>query len=255
MAIQLGDTEITQSDLSAKDAEVSRAQFAREARNYIFGWQRWACALKRAMFVPPPPRALRDPRVESTLLFVLCASVANLLFLPAAFAQDTNADPFVDAKGGAKLHAASGFVCPLKIGLFERDAVGEADPETGSAFCAYSALDGVYGTIKLVPLDGPYNAETSLAPDFIEEEGTGGRRLAAGITTVAAKPSPVVVYVRTYETGRLEDLHYRVLFAGAQFKNWAVEACVEYAEPRDTPVEEEFLHAVFTSAENAIVAK
>jgi len=179
----------------------------------------------------------------------------NLFLFVPAFAQDATPDPFSDTRDGGKLHTASGFVCPAKIGLFERDAVGEADPSKGADFCAYSALDGVYGTIKITPLDGPYDAKSSLAPGFIEQEGTGGKRISDGLATLAARPAQVVIYARTYETAKLEDLHYRVVFAGSQFKNWAVETTIEYADPRDTPVENEFLHAVYAAAEGEIAAK
>ena len=174
-----------------------------------------------------------------------------------ASAQDASVDPFTDARDGGKLHKASGFVCPSKIGLFGRDAVGEADPTAGSDFCAYSALDGVYGTIKLTLLSEPYNPQTSLAPGFVVQEETGGKRIAEGMTSLVVKPGtpPLAVYTRTYETAKLEDRHYRVLFAGAQFKNWAVETTIEYADPNDLAVESDFLRAVYAEAEKEIAAK
>jgi hypothetical protein len=192
---------------------------------------------------------LRNLCVPSVFLF-------GVIALPA-LAQDAGTEAFVDARDGAKLHSASGFSCPAKIGLFERDAVGEADPQNGADFCAYSALDGVYGTITLTPLTAPYDAKTSLAPGFIEQEGSGGKRIAEGNAGLAVSPGarPLTVYTRTYETAKLEDLHYRVLFTGAQFKNWAVETTIEYADPRDTPVEDEFLRAVYAAAESEIAAK
>jgi hypothetical protein len=196
--------------------------------------------------------ALRPPRN----LRVLCAKIVlSGLLVPAAFAQEATTDPFTDTHDGGKLHAASGFVCPAMIGAFERDAVGEADPEKGADFCAYSALNGVYATIRLVPLDGPYNAQTALAPDFMEQEGTGGMRIADGMAMLAAKPAPLPVYARTYETAKLEGQRYRVLFAGAQFGNWAVETTIEYADPRDTANEDRFLHAVYGTARSEIAVK
>lgn len=191
-----------------------------------------------------------------TRLGLYCALAIATLARPA-FGQDVSGEAFVDARDGAKLHSASGFSCPAKIGLFERDAVGEADPQNGADFCAYSALDGVYGTIKLIPLTGPYDAKASLSSGFVEQEGTGGKRIAEGTTNLPTKPGtpPLAIYTRTYETAKLEDLHYRVLFAGAQFKNWAIETTIEYADPRDTPVEEQFLRAVYADAESEIAAK
>lgn len=175
----------------------------------------------------------------------------------SAFAQEASPDPFADTRDGGKQHTASGFVCPARIGLFERDAVGEADPGTGADFCAYSALDGVYATVTLTLLDGPYNAASSLAPGFIEQEGTGGKRIAEGVAMIVPAPgmAAMPVYSRTYETAKLEDLHYRVVFTGAQFRNWAVETTIEYADPRDTPVEDAFLHAVYAGAEREILPK
>jgi hypothetical protein len=84
-----------------------------------------------------------------------------------------------------------------------------------------------------------------MAPDFAEQEGTGGKQISQGEANFG---KPLAIFTRTYETAKLEDLHYRVLFAGAQVKNWAVEATIEYAEPRDTPVADDFLHAVYESA-------
>ena len=195
---------------------------------------------------------LRPPRI----LCVLCAKIVFVGCLaPAAFAQDADTSVFTDTRDGGKLHAASGFICPARIGAFERDAVGEADPGKGIDFCAYSALDGIYGTIRLVPLSGPYDAQASLAPDFVETEATGGKRMVDGLVTLSAKPQPLAVYARTYETAKLEDFRYRVLFSGAQFGNWAVETTIEYADPRDVGLEDQFLHAVYAAAPNEITAK
>ncbi|HEX4080684.1 MAG TPA: hypothetical protein VHX61_17620 [Rhizomicrobium sp.] len=192
-------------------------------------------------------RETNDPRPE------VLAIVLSLLFatLPAV-AQTVAGDTFADGKDGAKVHVASGFVCPAKIGAFERDAVGESDPQAGVGFCAYGALDGVYGTIKLIPLHGAYDAKQSLDGDFAEQEGTGGKPVAEGNITVAPGTPPLVAYARTYETAKLEDLHYRVLFTGAAIGNWAVETTIEFAEPRDVPDEMGFLHAVYAAARRGI---
>lgn len=179
-----------------------------------------------------------------------------MLIASGACAQTVVGDAFADGVNGAKVHVASGFVCPAKIGPFERDAAGESDPETGADFCAYAALDGVYGTIRLVPLHGPYDAKQSMAKDFAEQEGAGGKRIAekdVGILPVSHGRA-VSVYTRTYETAKLEDLHYRVQFAGAAIGNWAVETTIEFAEPRDLPEAQEFLRAVFGDARNEVAA-
>ena len=195
------------------------------------------------------------PSAASALIFLLPAIA--LLASSAASAQVVAGDTFADGKDGAKVHVASGFVCPAKIGLFERDAVGETDPSAGADFCAYSTLDGVYGTIKLVPVQGTYDAKTSLAPDFAIQEGTVGKKVAEGDVTVAAVHggTPLTIYTRTYESAKLEDLHYRVLFAGVAVKNWAVESTIEFAEPRDTPLEKDFFHAVYDAAQTQVGTK
>src|SRR6202012_6009056 len=99
----------------------------------------------------------------------------------------------------AKVHAASGFVCPQFIGHFERDAFGERDPELGSDFCAYSARDGVYGTITLTPLKAAYDPKTALIPEFTEQEGIGGKMVGEQTVTLGGK-TPIAVYERSYET-------------------------------------------------------
>ncbi len=167
---------------------------------------------------------------------------------PAFAQQDT--DVFVDGKNNAKVHTASGFVCPLAIGVFERDSIGETDPATNTDFCAYSALDGVYGTITLKPLTGPYDAKDSLSAQFAEQEGSAGQLIGEGTQkfTPHGKGAALEVYTRTYGTASLAELHYRVLFAGGVVGNWAVEATVEYADPRDTLLEKDFLDAVYAAA-------
>jgi hypothetical protein len=170
-------------------------------------------------------------------------------------AQAADTDLFTDTRDGGKLHAASGFVCPARIGVFERDAVGEADPGTHTDFCAYSARNGIYGTIRLVPLSGPYDAPGALAPDFVETESQGAKRVADGPAMLAAQPQPLMIYARTYETAKLDDLRYRVMFSGAQFGNWAVETTIEYADPRDVGLENQFLHAVYANAQREIAVK
>ncbi len=163
---------------------------------------------------------------------------------PACALAQTAGDVFADAPGDAKRHVASGFVCPEKIGIFVRDAVGERDPSAGVDFCAYSALDGVYGTITLAPLSGPYDPKAALASDFDEQEGTGGRKIAEGPLKLAGTD----VYARSYKTSSLESIHYRVQFAAADARGWGVQVTMEYASPRDDRIEREFLETVYAAA-------
>jgi hypothetical protein len=177
-----------------------------------------------------------------------------LVSIAGAGAQTAAGDQFADGADGAKLHTASGFVCPAKIGIFERDAVGESDPQTGKDFCAYSALDGVYGTITLAPAQANYDPKQSLSDDFAEQEGTGGKKSAEGTVNIAAAKdaAPLAVYMRSYETAKLEDLHYRVTYTGAVIGSWAVQTTLEYADPRDTKEVQDFLRTVYERGQREI---
>ncbi len=169
--------------------------------------------------------------------------ILALLIATPAIAQD-DGDVFADAANNAKVHAASGFVCPAKIGLFVRDAVGERDPKAATDFCAYSALDGVYGTIEIAPLNGPYDPKTALVPEFQEQEATGGK--VVGEKT--GKFGGATVYSRSYGTSNLGDVHYRVQFAASAVGQWAVQVTMEYASPRDDALKQDFLNAVYDEA-------
>lgn len=181
----------------------------------------------------------------------LPAVACVVLVATPVFAQDS-AGTFADAKDGAKLHVASGFVCPAMIGRFERDAAGSTDVEIGASACAYSALNGVYGTITLTPLAGPYDAKTALAREFVQQEATGGKRIAETVVNLGSKDEPLAVFTRTYETARAESLSYRTLFAGTAVGNWGVAVTVEYADPRDVKDEKDFLTTIYTAAPREI---
>jgi hypothetical protein len=181
----------------------------------------------------------------------VAAILASAWLGPSALAQSFK-DDFADRGDGAKVHSASGFVCPLKIGGFERDAVGQSEPEIGSVFCAYSARDGVYGTIVLKPIVGPYDPRASLAREFSLQDGTGGRLIGEKALKIPRQEAPI--YARSYETATLLDAHYRALYTGDGIGNWAVEATVEYAEPRDSDSKNEFLAAVYAAALAEIAA-
>jgi hypothetical protein len=174
--------------------------------------------------------------------------LASWLAATPAVAQTTSIDTFKDGPDEAKVHTASGFVCPLFIGHFERDAYGERAPMLGSDFCVYSALDGVYGTITLTPLKAPYDPKTALIPEFIEQEGIGGRIVGESTQKIGGGATPISVYSRTYETAALETLHYRIMFSSGSVGNWAVAATVEFATPRDDDKLKDFLNAVYTEA-------
>lgn len=175
------------------------------------------------------------------------------LLASSCWAQDTGS-PFTDGPNGAKVHTASGLVCPAAIGAFERDAVGERDPQNGVDYCAYSALDGVYGTITVMPLPDSYDPVSVLAPEIAVQEGTGGRIVGEDTRTLGTKAVPLSVYTRTYETARLQAMQYRSLFASAAVGAWAIQVTVEYADPRDRDLEEGFLAAAYAAAAKKIGA-
>jgi hypothetical protein len=175
------------------------------------------------------------------------ALFAALLATPVL--AQTGGDVFTDGADNAKVHK-SGFVCPLHMATFERDAAGQSDIDTAADFCSYAALDGVYGTIKLIPLTGVYDPKASMVQDFTEQEQTGSHKISEGDVKLGGS----TVYARTYETSKLEDLHYRVTFAGAGLNGWAVEVTTEFADPRDTPEQKDFLDAVYEAAAKEIAA-
>jgi hypothetical protein len=176
---------------------------------------------------------------------ILGAACAALTFAVApAFADD---DAFADAKNGAKQHVASGFVCPQKIGRFERDAVGVRDPQNVKDYCAYSARDGVYGTIVLMPVKSGFDPKEMLAADFVVQEGTGGKKSSENTLQLGSDGS-LSVYARTYDAAKIEAVRYRVLFTCAAVGNWAIEVVAEYGDPRDKDAKNEFLTTVYDSA-------
>ncbi|MGA7714073.1 MAG: hypothetical protein WCA81_19430 [Rhizomicrobium sp.] len=175
--------------------------------------------------------------------FVLALGLAGA----SAGAQDV-ADPFVNGPNGAKTHTPSGFVCPLHIGVFERDAVGERDPKSSSDFCAYSALDGVYGTVTLVPLHDAFDPKALLTPEFAVQEGTGSKLIGEETQSLGPKSGPLSVYTRTYETTKVAAQRYRILFSSAAVGNWAVEVTLEYADPHDVVIKSDFLNSVYAGA-------
>jgi hypothetical protein len=166
--------------------------------------------------------------------------VALLLAASPALAQDSG-EVFSGDVGGVMQHNASGFTCPLKIGSFERDAVGQRTPEIGADYCAYSALSGVYGTIVIMPLPRTYDPKAILAPEFAIQDGSGGRMIDETQQGIGAKDAKLPVFVRTYETTRVESLHYRMLFASAAVGAWSVQVILEYAWPRDKDMQAAFL--------------
>jgi hypothetical protein len=179
---------------------------------------------------------------------ILCWFVLALgVGAASAGAQDVT-DPFVNSANGAKTHTPSGFTCPLHIGVFERDAVGERDPKSSSDFCAYSALDGVYGTVTLSPLRGAFDPKAMLTPEFAVQEGTGSKLIGEETQTLGPKSAPLSVYTRTYETTKVAAQRYRILFSSAAIGDWAVDVTLEYADPHDILIKSDFLNSVYASA-------
>lgn len=181
----------------------------------------------------------------------LCAAALLLpLVLTAALADET--EGFSEGPNGAMQHGPSGFVCPAKIGAFERDAVGRRNPKRDSDYCAYSALSGVYGTIVILPLPSTFDPKDGLADEFALQEGTGGTVIGETIRQLGAPGASLPVYLRTYENAQLEAAHYRTLFANAAVGAWSIQVIVEYVDPRDREVEREFLDDVYSAAQREL---
>jgi hypothetical protein len=170
-----------------------------------------------------------------------------MLLLPLALAgaHAEDAQGFSDGPNGAMVHVPSGFICPLKIGPFERDATGRRDPDRDSDYCAYSALSGVYGTIIITPLGRTFDPKEGLADEFPD---SGGTVVGETVQPVGTPAASLPVYLRTYETARLESLHYRTLFADAAVGAWSVAVIVEFADPRDREAQTAFLNSVYAAA-------
>jgi hypothetical protein len=189
---------------------------------------------------------------------MLCVPSARLrlmaILVPLAFgvAQADDQEGFSEGPNGAMVHGPSGLVCPLKIGAFERDAAGLRDPGREADYCAYSALSGDYATIIIMPLPSTFDPKQALASEFALQEGAGGTVIDETIQPVGAPGAAIPVYMRTYETARLESLHYCTLFADAAVGAWSVQVIVEFAKPRDTEAESQFIDSVYTAAEREI---
>ncbi|MGB8602262.1 MAG: hypothetical protein WCD42_08715 [Rhizomicrobium sp.] len=156
-------------------------------------------------------------------------------------------DVFEDVSGGAKRHVVSGFLCPVQIGHYDRDAVGVRDTARHADYCAYSARDGVYGTVVLSPLPHNFDPKALITPDIVLQEGAGSRMSAEGVYSLGPAKN-LAVYTRTYDAARIEAMRYRVLLAVAAVGNWAVQVTVEYADPRDLETKNEFVNAIFDRA-------
>ncbi len=170
-------------------------------------------------------------------------SIGAALLLLAAAPALAQEGGFADGPNGAATHA-SGFVCPLKIDTFERDATGLRDAGTGADYCAYSALSGVYGTVIIMALPSPFDPKNVLAPEFRVQEGTDGHLISEAMQKIAAIP----VYTRVYETARLQSRQYRTLYASTAVGAWSIVAIVEYAHPQDQDLASTFLSAIYGEA-------
>lgn len=173
---------------------------------------------------------------------ILCAG----LFAGAAYAQPVGMDVFSEGNNGEKIHEGSGFVCPYALGPFVRDAAGETDPERQTVTCNYSTQDGVYGTVTLLPLRSGYEPKASLAAQFEQQQATGGKVVWQGTSTIGTPP--LAVYIRLYQTAKLEELKYTVLYSSSAVKNWVVETTIEYADPRDKPEKDTFFNGIYAAA-------
>lgn len=174
-------------------------------------------------------------------------ALAGLFLFALAAPALADDDVFADGKEGAKVHIASGYVCPQKIGRFERDAVGMRDPATGKDYCSYAARDGVYGIVMLSPLTGNYDPKALMAPEFQFQEGTRGR-LSEESTQSLGPGKALPAYVRIYDAAKVEAMRYRTFYACAAVGNWVVSVGVEYGDPRDKDLRDDFLNHIYGEA-------
>jgi hypothetical protein len=152
---------------------------------------------------------------------------------------------FRDGPHDGRIARASGFVCPDRVGPYIRDAAGQSALSQKRVFCSYYALDGIYGTVRILPLAGKFDGPGLLAGQFSQEAGSGGRVVAQKTRSFPAASGELRVFTRTYETSHLENLHYRVSYASAPALGWVVEVISEYASPRDDATKKVFLNWVY----------
>lgn len=152
---------------------------------------------------------------------------------------------FRDGPHDGRIARASGFVCPDRIGPYIRDAAGQSGVSQQKVFCSYYALDGIYGTVRILPLDGSFDGPDLLAGQFSQEAGSGGRVVSQKPLSFTLDGKVLRVFSRTYETSHLENLHYRVRYASAPVRGWVVEVISEYASPRDDATRTIFLNWVY----------
>ncbi len=178
-------------------------------------------------------------------LLVLWALALVSTALASARGATVALGAFRDGPHDGRIARASGFVCPDRIGPYIRDAAGQSSVSQKRVFCSYYALDGIYGTVRILPLDGQFDGPGLLAGQFSQEAGSGGRVVAQKNLSFAAAGRVLPVFSRTYETSHLENLHYRVSYASAPIRGWVVEVISEYASPRDDATKTVFLDWVF----------
>jgi hypothetical protein len=152
---------------------------------------------------------------------------------------------FRDGPHDGRIARASGFVCPDRVGPYIRDAAGQSGMSEKRVFCSYYALDGIYGTVRILPLKGKFDGPGLLAGQFSQEAGSGGRVVDQKTRSFHAASGLLRVFTRTYETSHLENLHYRVSYASAPALGWVVEVISEYASPRDDATKAVFLNWVY----------
>ena len=152
---------------------------------------------------------------------------------------------FRDGPHDGRIARASGFVCPDRVGPYIRDAAGQTGVSQKKVFCSYYALDGIYGTVRILPLHGQFDGPGLLAGQFSQEAGSGGKVVAQKTFSFSAAGRMLSMFSRTYENSHLENLHYRVNYASAPVRGWVVEVISEYASPRDDATRTVFLDWVY----------
>ncbi|MEI9930602.1 MAG: hypothetical protein WDM89_08635 [Rhizomicrobium sp.] len=111
-------------------------------------------------------------------------------------------------------------------------------------FVRIPALDGVYGTIILTPLSGPYDPKTALVAEFQEQEATGGKVIGEA-TQKFGGANRLHAQLRDIEPRRCALSR---AICGERGRTMAVQVTMEYASPRDEALKQDFLNAVYDEA-------
>jgi len=155
------------------------------------------------------------------------------------------ADSFAEGANGAKLHSASGFVCPQQIGRSSRTRWASVIRKLARIFVPIPRLMASNGTVT-----------ASAARDTIQRRARAGfvraeryRRTNGRRNDANAEPQERAIggLTRTYETRSWKRC---ISASSLPARSWelAVQVTIDMAEPRDNDAQAMFLNAVYAEA-------